>query len=63
MHLPHLSRGETLGAQAMGAEAPRGDTGVDPQLDAENKNNRFRRAVSDLPIKKLILKEAVGGNF
>jgi hypothetical protein len=31
------------------------------QLEAEN--NRLRRAVSDLTIEKLILKEAARGNF
>jgi len=31
------------------------------ELEAEN--NRLRRAVSDLTIEKLILKEAAGGNF
>ena len=31
------------------------------ELEAEN--NRLRRAVSDLTIEKLILKEASGGNF
>ena len=31
------------------------------ELEAEN--NRLRRAVSDLTIKKLILKEAASGNF
>ena len=31
------------------------------ELEAEN--NRLRRAVSDLTIEKLILKEAASGNF
>ena len=31
--------------------------------DLEAENNRLRRAVSDLTIEKLILKEAASGNF
>ena len=31
--------------------------------EIEAENNRLRRAVSDLTIEKLILKEAAGGNF
>jgi len=31
--------------------------------ELEAKNNRLRRAVSDLTIEKLILKEAASGNF
>ena len=31
--------------------------------DLEAENNRLRRAVSDLTIEKLILKEAARGNF
>jgi putative transposase len=31
--------------------------------DLEAENNRLRRAVSDLTLEKLILKEAASGNF
>jgi putative transposase len=31
--------------------------------ELEAKNNRLRRAVSDLTIEKIILKEAASGNF
>jgi putative transposase len=31
--------------------------------DLEAENTRLRRAVSDLTLEKLILKEAAGGNF
>ena len=31
--------------------------------ELEAKNNRLRRAVADLTIEKLILKEAASGNF
>lgn len=33
------------------------------QKELEAENNRLRRAVSDLTIEKLILKEAASGNF
>jgi hypothetical protein len=35
--------------------------GADQELEAENM--RLRRAVSDLTLEKLILKEAASGNF